>query len=199
MSLPLTDAQAEALLDENNPTPSLQTHGRAVRGVMRHFARKYGEDPDYWAQVGLLHDIDYERFPELHCEKAPELLKAAGYDDEFVHAVVSHGWGLCNVDAEPTLTMEKVLYATDELTGLITAAVYMRPDRSVLTIEPKSVKKKFKNKKFAAGVDREVILKGAELLDVELDELIKETIAGMREVAEDIGLVGEPAAPEGEK
>ena len=194
--LPLTDAQAEALLDRHNPSPSLQTHGRAVRAVLRRFARKAGEDEAYWSQVGLLHDIDYEQHPDQHCEIAPTILRDAGYDDAFIHAVVSHGYGLANVDAKPELYMEKVLYATDELTGLITAAVYMRPDRSVNTIETKSVKKKFKSKGFAAGVDRGIILAGVEMLDIELDELITETIAGMREAAEEIGLAGVPVATE---
>jgi len=192
--LPLTDEQAEELLDEHNPSPSLQTHGRAVRAVLRRFARQHGDDESYWAQVGLLHDIDYEGHPEQHCEVAPDILREAGYDDAFIHAVLSHGYGLANVDAEPKLYMEKVLYATDELTGLITAAVYMRPDRSVNTIEVKSVKKKFKSKGFAAGVDREIILKGADMLGIELDELIAETIAGMREAADELGLAG--TAPE---
>jgi predicted hydrolase (HD superfamily) len=190
-SLPLTDKQAEALLDEHNSSPSLQMHGRAVRAVLRRFARLAGENEAYWAQVGLLHDIDYEQYPDQHCEAAPDILREAGYDDDFIYAVISHGYGLANVDAKPELYMEKVLYATDELTGLITAAVYMRPDRSVNTIEVKSVRKKFKNKKFAAGVDRDIILRGAEMLDIELNELIAETIAGMREAAEEIGLAGE--------
>ncbi len=189
MSLPLTDTQAEQLLDSYNESDSLRMHGRTVRGVMRHFANTYGEDPAYWGQVGLLHDIDYEKWPNEHCRKAPELLKKAGYDDAFIHAIICHGWPECS-NAKPELTMEKVLFATDELAGLITAAVYMRPDRSVLTIETKSVKKKFKSKGFAAGVDRDIIRQGAEMLDIELDDLIGETILGMREVADEIGLAG---------
>ena len=196
-SLPLTDEQAEELLDTHNPNPSLQMHGRAVRAVLRHFAREAGEDETYWAQVGLLHDIDYEQHPDRHCEVAPDILRAAGYDDAFIHAVLSHGWGIPGIDAKPELYMEKVLYATDELTGLITAAVYMRPDRSVNTIETKSVKKKFKSKGFAAGVDRDIIRAGVEMLGIELDELIAETIAGMREAADELGLAGETSDADG--
>jgi len=189
-TLPLNLSQAQELLEENVTNPSQLMHAHAVQAVMEHFAVKYGEDENYWAQVGLLHDIDYEKFPEEHLEHTAPLLREVGFDDAFINAVLSHGWGLCKVDVEPDHVMEKVLYATDELTGLITAAVYMRPDRSVLTIETKSVKKKFKNKKFAAGVDRDVILKGCEMLDMELDELIRETILAMRSAADDLGLSG---------
>jgi len=195
MALPFTDAQAEELLDRYNDTDSLRKHGRAVAGMMRHFATLYKEDPAYWGQVGLLHDIDYEKWPDEHCKKAPELLREAGYDDAFIHAVVSHGWPHCS-DQKPELKMEQVLFACDELTGLITAAVLMRPDHSVLAIETKSVKKKFKSKSFAAGVDRDIITQGAEMLGVDVDYLITETIAGMRDVAGQIGLVGEPPADE---
>jgi len=189
--LPLSLDQAQELLEQKVNNPSQQMHARAVQATLEHFARKYGEDADYWAQVGLLHDIDYELFPDEHLQHAEPILREVGYDDNFINAVLSHGWGLCKVDVEPQHIMEKVLYATDELTGLITAAVYMRPDRSVLTIETKSVKKKFKNKKFAAGVDREVILRGCEMLEIELDELIGETILGMRAAADELGLAGE--------
>lgn len=176
-------------LHKYNQSPSLRAHALAVEAMMRHFAEKYGEDENYWGCVGLLHDVDYEMFPEEHCIKAVELLKDAGYDEEFIHAVVSHGWGICS-DAEPTLQMEKILFAADELTGLITACVYMRPSRSVLDLELSSAKKKFKDKKFAAGVNREVVQKGADLLGMQLDDLIWETILGMREYAEQIGLKG---------
>ena len=189
--LPLNMEQAEELLAQHVTNPSQQMHARAVRSAMRYFAEKYGEDVEFWAQVGLLHDIDYEKYPDNHLEHSEEFLGPAGYSDDFVNAVLSHGWGLCKVDVEPTHIMEKVLYATDELTGLITASVYMRPDRSVLSIETKSVKKKFKNKKFAAALDREVIKRGAEMLDMELDELIGETILAMRAAADELGLVGE--------
>ena len=189
--LPLKMEQAEKLLAQHVTNPSQQMHARAVRSAMRHFAKKYNEDVEFWAQVGLLHDIDYEKYPDNHLEHSEEFLRPAGYSDDFINAVLSHGWGLCKVDTEPTHIMEKVLYATDELTGLITASVYMRPDRSILSIETKSVKKKFKNKKFAAALDREVIKRGAEMLDMELDELIGETILAMRAAADELGLAGE--------
>jgi len=189
-TLPMDEAAAEALLAQHVTNPSQLMHARAVRAVMRYFAELYDQDVDYWAQVGLLHDIDYEAHPDEHLEHTADILAAAGYDDNFINAVLSHGWGLCKVEVQPEQTMEKVLFATDELTGLITAAVYMRPDRSVMTIETKSVKKKFKNKKFAAGVDRDVIIQGAEMLDMELDELIGQTILAMRAAASELGLAG---------
>ena len=189
-TLPLDMDAAEQLLEQHVTSPSQQMHARAVRAVMQHFAHMYNEDIDYWAQVGLLHDIDYEKHPEEHLEHTDAILRAAGYDDAFINAVLSHGWDLTKVEVEPTHLMEKVLFASDELTGLITASVYMRPNRSVLTTELKSVKKKFKNKKFAAGVDRDVILRGAEMLDMELDELIQENILAMRGAAEELGLAG---------
>lgn len=182
--------KALATLHKYNQSPSLRVHALAVESVMRHFARLAGEDEDYWGDVGLLHDVDYEMFPEKHCVKAEELLREAGYDDAFIHAVVSHGYGICS-DAEPTLHMEKVLYATDELTGLITACVYMRPNKSILDMELKSAKKKFKDKSFAAKVDREVIKKGAGMLGMELDDVIWQTVLGMREAAGELGLMGE--------
>ncbi|MCL2437736.1 MAG: HDIG domain-containing protein [Coriobacteriia bacterium] len=192
-ALPLNEEQAEELLERYVANPSQLMHARAVRAVMRYFATKYEEDIDYWSQVGLLHDIDYELHPEEHLEHTDAILRGAGYDDDFINAILSHGWGLCKVDVEPVHKMEKVLYAADELTGLITASVYMRPDRSVLNIETKSIKKKFKNKKFAAGVDREVILQGTKMLEIELDELIGEVILAMRTAADELGLEGEPA------
>ena len=189
-TLPMDEAAAEALLAQHVTNPSQLMHARAVRAVMRYFAELYDQDVDYWAQVGLLHDIDYEAHPDEHLEHTADILAAAGYDDSFINSVLSHGWGLCKVEVQPEQTMEKVLFATDELTGLITAAVYMRPDRSVMTIETKSVKKKFKNKKFAAGVDRDVIIQGAEMLDMELDELIGQTILAMRAAASELDLAG---------
>ena len=155
---------------------------------MRHFAGLYpGEDPELWGIVGLLHDLDYEKYPDQHCTKTQEILREKGADEVIVRGTASHGYGLC-CDIEPVSTMEKVLFTIDELSGLITAAALMRPSHSVLDMEPKSVKKKFKDKRFAAGVDREVIVKGAEGLGMELDAVIAETIRGMQEVAEAIGL-----------
>jgi len=183
--------QAEELLAAHVENPSQQMHAKTVRAVMRYFAEQNGEDGDYWAMVGLLHDIDYDKHPEEHLEHTETILSDAGFDGDFISAVLSHGWGLCKVDVEPEHIMEKYLYATDELTGLITASVYMRPDRSVLTIETKSVNKKFKNKKFAAGVDRDVIRAGCEMLGIELNDLIGETILGMRSAADELGLAGE--------
>ena len=188
--LPLTMEAAEELLAQHVSSPSQQLHAKAVRSVMVHFAQKYNEDVDYWAQVGLLHDIDYEKHPEEHLEHTEDILRDAGYDDGFINAVLSHGWGLTKAEVEPVHVMEKVLFASDELTGLITASVYMRPDRSILTTELKSVKKKFKNKKFAAGVDRDVVIQGAEMLDIDLDELITENILAMRAAACELGLAG---------
>jgi putative nucleotidyltransferase with HDIG domain len=179
--------KAIELLRRHNQSESLRSHALAVEAAMRHIAARWGEDEDYWAEVGLLHDIDYEEHPEEHCIHAPGILKGAGYDDEFIRAVLSHGWGMCT-DIEPQKKMEKALYGADELCGLITACAYMRPSRSVSDLEVSSVKKKFKTKGFAAGVDREVILKGCELLGIELEELIAMVIMGMRENREAIGL-----------
>lgn len=179
--------KAMSVLKQYNKSDALIRHGIAVEAVMRYFAEEAGEDAEYWGAVGLLHDIDYEMYPEEHCKKAPELLKEAGYDDAFIYSVISHGHGLV-VDAEPKLYMEKVLYAIDELTGLIGAAALMRPSKSVMDIEVKSVKKKFKDKAFAAGVNRNVILQGCQNLNMELDDVINKCILGMRTAAEEIGL-----------
>ena len=148
---------------------------------MRYFAKKlgYADEEEFWGIVGLLHDIDFEMWPEEHCKKAPELLREAGVDEDMIHAIVSHGYGLC-VDVAPEKEMEKVLFACDELTGLIGAAALMRPSKSVQDMELKSLKKKFKDKHFAAGCDREVIKKGAEMLGWELDELLGETLEAMK-------------------
>ena len=184
-----TREQAYALLVEYNDSPALITHALAVEGVMRHFARVLGEDEEKWGVVGLLHDLDYQRFPEQHCTKAREILTERGVDEEYIHAIQSHGYGLCS-DVKPEHVMEKVLYTIDELTGLINATAIMRPSRSVLDLELKSVKKKYKDRSFAAGVNREVIEKGAAMLGMNLDDVITETIAGMRDVADAIGLRG---------
>ena len=173
--------KALELLKEYNKEDFHIVHGQTVAGCMRYFAEKlgYGDDADFWETVGLLHDIDFELYPEEHCIKAQEILKEKGFDDDFIHAVASHGYGLC-CDIEPEHEMEKVLFAVDELTGLIGAAALMRPSKSVADMELKSVKKKFKDKKFAAGCSREVITEGAERLGWELDKLIEETLEAMK-------------------
>ena len=154
-------------------------HALTVEGVMRYFAKEFGEDQDYWGLVGLLHDIDFEIYPEEHCQKCIELLKNANIEDDIIHSICSHGYGICS-DIEPTKQMEKILFATDELTGLIGATIKMRPSKSVQDLEVSSLKKKFKDKKFAAGCSREVIRQGAEMLGWELDELFEKTILAMR-------------------
>lgn len=172
---------ALALLKKYNQEEFHLRHAYTVEGVMRWFAEElgYSDDADFWANVGLLHDVDFEKYPEEHCIKAPELLKEIGASDELVHAVCSHGWGI-TVEVEPIHRMEKVLFATDELTGLIGACALMRPSKSCKDMEVSSLKKKFKDKKFAAGCSRDVITKGAELLGWELPELFEKTILAMR-------------------
>ena len=179
--------EALALLKRYNESESLVRHGLAVEAIMRHFAAQAGEDVEYWGAVGLLHDVDYERYPEEHCKKAAELLAQAGYAEDFIHAVVSHGYQVVN-DVEPTRYMEKVLFTVDELSGLINATAIMRPSHSLSDLEVKSVKKKFKDQRFAAGVDRALILKGCEMLGMELDSVIDQCIQGMRENHEALGL-----------
>ncbi len=156
---------------------------------MRHAAGKRGENGEAWGAVGLVHDVDYERYPDEHLKHAPAILRAAGWDEEWIRAVVSHGWGICT-DTEPVTALEKTLYAVDELTGLVAAAALVRPSKSVLDLPVKSVMKKWKDKAFAAGVDRSVIERGAGLLGVPLDGLVAETIDGMRTAAASIGLKG---------
>jgi putative nucleotidyltransferase with HDIG domain len=180
---------AFSLLKKYNKNESLIKHALSVEAVMRHFAEKYGEDPEKWGVIGLVHDIDYEMYPEKHCVKAREILEQNQWPDEYVRAVISHGWGICS-DVKPETLLEKVLYAVDELTGLVVTSALVRPSKSIMDMKAKSVKKKWKNKKFAAGVNREVVEKGAEMLDMEIGELITETILGMRNVAEAIGLKG---------
>lgn len=172
-------SQALELLKKYNKEEFHIRHALTVEGVMRYFAKQYGHDEEFWGLVGLLHDVDFEVYPDEHCKKAPELLKEVDASDEFVHAVCSHGYGLCS-DVEPTHEMEKILFATDELTGLIGAAAIMRPSKSVQDMELSSLKKKFKDKKFAAGCSRDVIKEGAEKLGWELDKLLEETLLAMR-------------------
>lgn len=183
----LNRERAYQLLKKYNDSESLVNHGLAVSGVMAHFAQLEGEDPDYWGIVGLLHDLDYEKYPDQHCVKVVEILKDNDFDDAFIQSIVSHGYGICS-DVEPSHQMKKILYGIDELAGLITACAYMRPSKSVNDLELKSVKKKFKSQNFAAGVNRDIIKKGAELSGYSLDQLIQESILGMRKVANDIGL-----------
>lgn len=182
-----TRDEAFALLTQYNQAERTIKHALAVEGVMRYFARKFDSDEEKWGIVGLIHDVDYEQFPDEHCRKSEEILQAEGWPEEYVRAVVSHGWALCS-DVEPNSDMEKVLYAIDELTGLVAATALVRPSKSLADLQTKSVKKKWKDKAFAAGVDRSVIEKGAEMLRMELTDLITGVIDGMREVADKIGL-----------
>lgn len=185
-----TRDEALALLKEFNQEDRTLRHALAVEGVMRCIARKRGTDQEKWALVGLIHDLDYEKFPDEHCTKTREILTERGWDEEIVRAAASHGWGICS-DVAPRSEMEKTLFAVDELTGLIAAAALVRPSKSVMDLSVKSVRKKWKEKRFAAGVDRDVIEKGAKMLGVELSELIADAIEGMREVAGEIGLSGD--------
>lgn len=182
-----TREEAITLLKEFNSSESLIHHALAVEGVMRRMARQHGEDEEQWGIIGLVHDLDYERFPEQHCVKTKEILEQRGWPPGHVRAIVAHGWGLCG-DVEPRSVLEQTLYAVDELTGFVTACALVRPSRSVMDLEVKSVRKKWKQKGFAAGANREVIEKGAAMLGMELDALIAEVISGMREVAPSIGL-----------
>lgn len=185
-----TRQQALELLKEYNKSESLVKHALSVEAVMRHFAQINNEDIEKWGIVGLLHDIDYEMYPNEHCTKAREILEKAGYGEEYIHAIQSHGYGLC-IDVEPTQKMGKILYTIDELTGLITATALMRPSKSILDMEAKSVKKKWKQKSFAAGVNREVIKNGADKLGMDINTIISETLLGMQNVAQEIGLKGD--------
>lgn len=184
-----TREEAFALLKEFNQNENLIKHALAVEGVLRYMARKRGEDGEKWGVIGLIHDLDYERYPEQHCAKTKEILTQRGWPADYIHAVLSHGWGIVT-DVEPEHEMEKVLYAIDELTGLVTAVALVRPSKSVLDMKAKSVAKKWKDKRFAAGANREVIEKGAQMLGMELKDLFTDVIMGMREVAEAIGLKG---------
>lgn len=181
MNLNITREHAEELLKKYNKEEFHILHALTVEGVMRYFACELGykDDVDFWGICGLLHDVDFECFPEEHCKKAPELLSEIGASEDIVHAVCSHGYGIC-CDVKPEHEMEKILFATDELTGLIGAAARMRPSKSTKDMELSSLKKKFKDKKFAAGCSREVIKRGAEMLSMDLDELFEKTILAMR-------------------
>lgn len=181
MTTSITREQALDLLQKYNKEPFHLMHAYTVEGVMKWFAEflGYQDEQEYWALAGLLHDVDFENYPEEHCQKAPELLAEIGAGEDLTHSICSHGYGLC-CDIEPTHEMEKVLFATDELTGLIGAAARMRPSKSVMDMEVSSLKKKFKDKKFAAGCSRDVIRQGAEMLGWELDVLFERTIEAMK-------------------
>jgi len=185
-----TRDEALALFKKYNSSESLMKHALAVEGVMRYIGEKHGEDQDEWGVIGLIHDLDYEQYPDKHCTKTKEILEENGWPEEYIRAVVSHGYGICS-DVEPESILEKSLFAIDELTGLVATTALVRPSRSVLDMKAKSVKKKWKDKAFAAGVNREIIQKGADMLGIELTELIENTIEGMKTVAEEIGLKGE--------
>ncbi len=184
-----TREQAFDLFRKYNKSESLTKHALAVEGVMRYMARKAGEDEELWGIIGLIHDLDYEMYPEQHCRMTEKILRENNWPEEYIRAVLSHGWGLAS-DVRPETLLEKTIYAIDELTGLVATSALVRPTKSVLDMEAKSVKKKWNDKRFAAGVDRSVIEKGAEMLGVTLDELISGCIMGMREVAAEIGLKG---------
>lgn len=187
MESKVTRQEAMELLKKYNKEPFHIQHALTVEGVMRYFAKETGngEDEEYWGIVGLLHDIDFELYPEEHCQKAPELLREGGVSEDMIYSVCSHGCGICS-DLEPKHLMEKILFATDELTGLIGAAARMRPSKSVMDMELSSLKKKYKDKKFAAGCSRDVIATGAERLGWELDELLEKTILAMRTCEESV-------------
>jgi predicted hydrolase (HD superfamily) len=188
MVLPTRETALE-LLKKYNKSESLLRHAFAVEGVMRYMARKSGEDEEKWGVIGLIHDLDYEMYPDQHCIMTKKILEENIWPEEYIRAVLSHGWGLAS-DVEPVTKLEKTIYAIDELTGLVATSALVRPSKSVIDMEARSVKKKWNDRKFAAGVNRSVIEKGAEMLGVSLDELITDCIMGMREVAEEIGLRG---------
>lgn len=187
MTTGITREAALALLKKYNKEPFHLLHAFTVEGVMRWYAKElgYGDEEEYWALTGLLHDVDFELYPEKHCKKAPELLAEINAGEDLTHSVCSHGYGLCS-DIEPEHVMEKVLFAADELTGLIGAAVRMRPSKSVMDLEVSSLKKKFKDKRFAAGCSRDVIRQSAERLGWELDELFAKTIEAMKSCEADV-------------
>ena len=183
--------KALELFKKYNKSESLLKHALAVEGVMRYMARKSGEDEDKWRIIGLIHDLDYELYPDQHCMMTKKILEENNWPDDYIRAVLSHGWGLVT-DVEPLTLLEKTIYAVDELTGLVVTSALVRPSKSVLDMEARSVRKKWNDRRFAAGVDRSVIEKGAAMLGVSLDELITDCIMGMREVAEEIGLGNSP-------
>jgi predicted hydrolase (HD superfamily) len=191
-----TRDMAMDLFKKYNKSESLLKHALSVEGVMRYMAKKSGEDEEKWGIIGLIHDLDYEMYPDQHCTMTEKILNENNWPEEYIRAVLSHGWGLVS-DIKPVSLLEKTIYAIDELTGLVTTSALVRPSKSVMDMEARSVRKKWNDKKFAAGVDRSVIEKGAAMLEVSLDELITDCIMGMREVAEEIGLKGvSPSIPQ---
>jgi len=184
-----TRDEALAILKSHNESDSLIKHALAVEAVMRYSARKRGYDEEKWGIIGLIHDLDYEKYPEKHCTMTGEILREHNWPEEYIRAAVSHGYAIC-VDVKPEHEMEKVLYTIDELTGLVVTTALVRPSKSVLDVKVSSVSKKWKDKRFAAGVDRSVIERGAEMLNEELSDLIADTIEGMKEAADEIGLKG---------
>ena len=183
-------SEAFDLLCEYNKQDSLIRHGLAVEAVMEHFAEKAGEEREKWAVIGLCHDLDYEQYPEQHCTMTRKILEEKNWPESYIRAIISHGWGLCS-DVEPVEYLEKVLFATDELTGLITACVYVRPSKSMLDLTTKSVMKKWNTRAFAAGANRDVIAQGAGMLGMKIEDLVGETILAMQKAAEKIGLKGD--------
>lgn len=182
--------EAYVLLTEYIQDPSLINHSLMVESTMRHFAKLYGEDVDKWGVIGLVHDLDFEKWPDEHCKMTEKILREHNWPEDYIRGVLSHGWGLAT-DVEPIHPMEKVIYTIDELTGLIYATALMRPSKSLYDLKVKSVKKKWKQASFAAGVRRDVIAKGAELMGMDLSKVIEETIEGMKAASEQIGLNGE--------
>ena len=181
--------KALRLLEKYNKSDSLIKHALAVEAVMRHFAQLEKEDENKWGIIGLIHDLDYEMYPDQHCTMTKKIMEEEKWPEEYIRAVVSHGWGICS-DVEPESRMEKILFTIDELTGLVATTALVRPSKSVLDTTVKSVMKKWKDKRFAAGVDRSIIEKGAAILEMELSDVIAETIEGMKKSAEEIGLRG---------
>ena len=179
--------KAFEILTKYNKNKNLVKHGVAVEGVMRHFALLQNEDVEYWGAVGLLHDVDYEMYPNEHCKKCVEILEHEGVSSDVIRAVQSHGYGIC-VDVKPEKTMEKILYTIDELTGLIVATALMKPNKTLAEVDLVSLKKKWKKKDFAAGVDRELVQKGAEMLEMDLDYVMEQTLIGMQKISDALGL-----------
>ncbi len=184
-----TREKAWELFQKYNNSESLIKHGLAVESVLRHFAKKNGEDPEKWGIIGLIHDLDYEKYPEQHCKMTRKILEEEKWPEDYIRAIESHGWGICS-DTKPEHFMEKVLYATDELTGLVVTSVLVRPDKNIHELKVKSVMKKWKDKRFAAGVDRNIIQTGADMLEMDLKDLIVETIEAMQKIAPELELDG---------